>query len=38
LVLEATLWHGGEGAAARDRFKALPAADRDAVTGFLRSL
>jgi CxxC motif-containing protein (DUF1111 family) len=37
-VLEAILSHGGEGAAARDRFKALPAADRDAVIAFLRSL
>jgi CxxC motif-containing protein (DUF1111 family) len=37
-VLEAILWHGGEGAAARDRFKALPAVDRDAVIAFLRSL
>lgn len=37
-VLEAILWHGGEGAAARDRFKTLPAADRDAVIAFLRSL
>ena len=37
-VLEAILWHGGEGAAARDRFKALPAAARDAVIAFLRSL
>jgi CxxC motif-containing protein (DUF1111 family) len=37
-VMEAILWHGGEGAAARDRFKALPAADRQAVIAFLHSL
>jgi CxxC motif-containing protein (DUF1111 family) len=30
--------HGGEGGAARDRFKALPAADRAALIAFLKSL
>ncbi len=30
--------HGGEGAVARDRFKGLPAADRAALTAFLKSL
>ena len=30
--------HGGEGAGARDRFKALPTADRAAVVAFLKSL
>jgi CxxC motif-containing protein (DUF1111 family) len=37
-VLEAILWHAGEGTAARDRFKTLAAADRDAEIAFLRSL
>ncbi|MEC5396701.1 di-heme oxidoreductase family protein [Uliginosibacterium sp. H1] len=36
--LEAILWHGGEADAARQRFEALPAADRDAVLQFLESL
>ncbi|MGH7607896.1 MAG: di-heme oxidoredictase family protein [Gemmatimonadales bacterium] len=30
--------HGGEGAAARDRFRALPAADRAALVAFLETL
>jgi CxxC motif-containing protein (DUF1111 family) len=30
--------HGGEGSAVRDRFKALPAADRAALIAFLKSL
>jgi CxxC motif-containing protein (DUF1111 family) len=30
--------HGGEGSAARDRFKALPAAERAALVAFLKSL
>ena len=30
--------HGGEGSAARDRFKALPAADHAALVAFLKSL
>jgi CxxC motif-containing protein (DUF1111 family) len=37
-LTEAILWHGGEGQAARDRFAALPAADRDALIKFLESL
>jgi len=35
---EAILWHGGEAQAARDRFAALPEADRDALIEFLESL
>ncbi|NVJ09375.1 c-type cytochrome [Myxococcus sp. AM001] len=35
---EAILWHGGEGARARARFKALSKAERDALVAFLRSL
>ena len=35
---EAILWHGGEAQAARDAFASLPAADRDTVVRFLRSL
>ncbi|MFY2765492.1 di-heme oxidoredictase family protein [Arenimonas sp. MALMAid1274] len=35
---EAVLWHGGEGQASRDRFKALSRADREALLAFLRSL
>ena len=30
--------HGGEAAAARDRFKGLPPADRTALVSFLKSL
>jgi CxxC motif-containing protein (DUF1111 family) len=37
-LLEAVLWHGGEAAAARDRVKALPQRDRDALIAFLNSL
>lgn len=37
-VVEAILWHGGEADAAKQRFMALPAGDRDAVVAFLRSL
>jgi CxxC motif-containing protein (DUF1111 family) len=37
-VVEAILWHGGEAEAARERFRTLPAADRDAVAAFLNSL
>ncbi len=36
--VEAILWHGGEAAAARDRFRALEAAERAAVLAFLASL
>ncbi len=35
---EAVLWHGGEGQAAADRFKALSQGDQDAVVKFLKSL
>jgi CxxC motif-containing protein (DUF1111 family) len=35
---EAILWHGGEGAAARAAFEALPAEDREALLRFLGSL
>ena len=37
-LVEAILWHGGEAAAARDAFAALPAPDRDALIAFLESL
>jgi CxxC motif-containing protein (DUF1111 family) len=37
-LLEAILWHGGEAAAARQRVVALPAAEREALLAFLRSL
>jgi len=37
-IPEAILWHGGEAQSARDKFVALPAADRDALVAFLRSL
>lgn len=35
---EAILWHGGEGAAAAEAFKAMPAADRTALVQFIKSL
>lgn len=37
-LTEAVLWHGGEAAAARDRFLAREAKDRAALIAFLRSL
>jgi CxxC motif-containing protein (DUF1111 family) len=37
-LTEAILWHGGEGAASRQRFVALSKADRDALLAFLNSL
>ncbi len=37
-LAEAILWHDGEGAKARDAFKALPTASQDAVVKFLKSL
>lgn len=37
-LAEAVLWHGGEAETAKDRFRALPKADRDALIAFLRSL
>jgi CxxC motif-containing protein (DUF1111 family) len=35
---EAILWHGGEAAASRERFKALDKSEREALVAFLRSL
>ena len=37
-LTEAILWHGGEGAAARDAFRALTKAERAALLRFLESL
>ena len=37
-VTEAVLWHGGEAEAARERFRQLDRAERDALLAFLRSL
>ncbi|WP_245814976.1 di-heme oxidoredictase family protein [Cystobacter ferrugineus] len=37
-LTEAIMWHGGEAAGSRDRFAALPKADRDALFAFLESL
>lgn len=37
-ILEAVLWHGGEGQAARDAVVAMPPADRAALLRFLESL
>jgi CxxC motif-containing protein (DUF1111 family) len=35
---EAVLWHGGEAQRARDAFGRMPAADRESLLRFLRSL
>jgi CxxC motif-containing protein (DUF1111 family) len=35
---EAILWHGGQGQASRDRFKAMPGDDRQRLIDFLKSL
>ncbi|HXU71816.1 MAG TPA: di-heme oxidoredictase family protein [Polyangia bacterium] len=35
---EAILWHGGQGAAAREAFRTLSKSDRDALVAFLNSL
>jgi CxxC motif-containing protein (DUF1111 family) len=35
---EAVLWHGGQGQASRDRFKAMSADDRQKLIDFLKSL
>lgn len=35
---EAILWHGGEAETARERFRAMPSADRAALVRFLQSL
>ncbi|MGH1415057.1 MAG: di-heme oxidoredictase family protein [Pelagimonas sp.] len=37
-LLEAVLWHGGEGQAARDNVAQMPRVDRDALIAFLESL
>ncbi|MFY0580073.1 di-heme oxidoredictase family protein [Cystobacter fuscus] len=37
-LAEAIMWHGGEATGSRDRFAALPKADRDALFAFLESL
>jgi CxxC motif-containing protein (DUF1111 family) len=37
-VLEAVMWHGGEAEASREKVRALPAADRQALLAFLGSL
>lgn len=37
-LAEAILWHGGEAEMAKDRFRALPKTDREALIAFLRSL
>jgi CxxC motif-containing protein (DUF1111 family) len=37
-LAEAVLWHGGEAQTARERFRTLPRADRDALLAFLTSL
>jgi CxxC motif-containing protein (DUF1111 family) len=37
-LAEAILWHGGEADLAKDRFRALPKTDRDALIAFLKSL
>ena len=37
-LLDAVLWHAGEAAAVKDKVLALPAADRDALVAFLKSL
>jgi CxxC motif-containing protein (DUF1111 family) len=37
-VLEAVLWHGGEADKVKQRFMALPAADRQALLTFVQSL
>ncbi len=37
-IAEAILWHGGEAEAAKERFRAMPRSDRDALLAFLGSL
>ena len=37
-LAEAILWHGGEAEAAREAFRAMPRADREALLRFLESL
>ena len=37
-LVEAVLWHGGQGASAAEYFRHLSKADRDALVAFLNSL
>lgn len=37
-LAEAILWHGGEAETSKESFRTMPAADRDALIAFLRSL
>jgi CxxC motif-containing protein (DUF1111 family) len=37
-LTEAILWHGGEAEPAKERFRMMPKADRDALIAFLNSL
>ena len=37
-VAEAILWHGGQGSAARDRFRSMSADDRQQLIEFINSL
>ncbi len=37
-LTEAVLWHGGEAERARESFRAMTRADRDALLAFLQSL
>jgi CxxC motif-containing protein (DUF1111 family) len=37
-LLEAILWHGGEGETSKNKFKQLSKSDRQAVIKFLKSL
>jgi CxxC motif-containing protein (DUF1111 family) len=37
-IVEAILWHGGEAATAREMFRAMRKAERDAVVRFVESL
>lgn len=37
-LIEAILWHGGEGEKSRQRFEAMSKADREAMLAFLKSL
>jgi CxxC motif-containing protein (DUF1111 family) len=37
-LIEAILWHGGEAAASREAFRAMPGAEREALLRFLESL
>ena len=37
-AVEAILWHGGEAEAAREAFRKMPKADREALLKFLSSI